>query len=1032
MKRNIKLCMLAWVCMISVCSAGIPLYSAPMQVQAAEQAEFSDMWASGTCNTWLFCGGTEGVADFATGGTTRNWVGLFEDTMRYYGSFVERGRFVFNTSKRDADIAYILEHYDSMIAPYGTLAVGIMVGASDYQKGYAGENFFKDDLQVLVEQIQEDGKLPFLITPYPSADEADMDLVEVYRDAIVEVAGDEVPVVDLTGLSSNLIREDGSLTPAGHQTVANLIKTTLSVRDANGNIPVTNYTMDTLSDGSYTVAKKTENGSLAQVKMVTGGSGNVTISIDADSLSTDTVRLTYRLEDAKGQVISGAAAEGALTFMVDGLKPEETYTLTVYDKGRGSVAESYQPVRIAASEGAAGVNIPYEDGNISVNETIQALLTDKEPVTYLFMGDSITHGIGTQGYDNVPQMFAKYLDELGRTDDIVLNTGVSNATIATTLDQIEPRLTRYHPDVVMIMLGTNDVSYRAENTVKNGTAVTGAITVEQFKERYKELVRKIYENNADTSIVLRVPCEMIVDEPHSGYEEKFASIYDVAEEMREKIPGLNITVVNHREEWQNYSSNVRNDNISRTEKYGWLVDIVHPNGRGNLSMFQQIIKELGLYVNTSELANYQYELNDWTGTSGIEASVVQRGTRAQFSMDALSGYANGLKNVTVTFAEGGREISRTAAYAQNGIIALDGLDPAKAYTVSVTGKDAVNSKEISFAAGLVQSSDQTVTEAEKQELADALAAAGNTDTSAWPPEVLSAFQNAVQTVKDTYAEKAELTVPELDTALTAIKKAIADAGRSFESAKKEAVDAFRAALVKADAKYQAGQQKYTAESWGAYVKAYQAAKAANTGTASVVTLRTLLTGLSEAEAKLQIVADKPADSITDPDRQLEQGKIYTVGNYSYKITDVSKKTAEVTSAKKNITKISIANQVNINGQTVKITSIASSAFKNNKKAVSAAIGTNVATIGKNAFAGCTKLGTVTIKGTKLKQIGAKAFYNCKKLRKITLKTKALKTVGKNALKGTHEKLVIKVPKANLKNYRKTLAKKGQSKSAKIT
>lgn len=80
------------------------------------------------------------------------------------------------------------------------------------------------------------------------------------------------------------------------------------------------------------------------------------------------------------------------------------------------------------------------------------------------MGDSITHGVVTNGYDNVPQLFAKYLDELGRKDDVVINTGVSNATIATTLDQIETRLKRYQPDVAVIMLGTNDCAKMVKTT----------------------------------------------------------------------------------------------------------------------------------------------------------------------------------------------------------------------------------------------------------------------------------------------------------------------------------------------------------------------------------------------------------------------------------------------------------------------------------------------------------------------------------------------------------------------------------------
>ena len=1018
-----------------LCLGALPICPAPAAVQAAERAEvsFSDMWAPGSCNTWLFCGGTEGVADFAASSTTRNWVGMFEDTLRLYGTYVERGRFVFNTSKRGADIAYILEHYDTMIAPYGTLAVGIMAGEADYTKGFAGEYDFIDDLEALAARLREDGKLPFFITPYPSADSGKSELADLYREAMIEAAGDEIPVVDLAGLPFEMINEDNTLTPRGHQEVANRVKTTLSVHDANNQIPVTGYALNQLSDGAYTVAKKAADGSLARIKDVTAQKGAVTVSVDPATVYTEEIRLAYSLADQKGQTISGAAPEGALSFTIDGLKPEATYTLTVSDTGRGSVTETYCPVSITVSEGAKGTPCEYPDQNRGVNETIRALFTGEKPATYLFMGDSITHGILTQGYDNVPQMFAKYLDEIGRTDDVVLNTGVSNATIATTLNQIEPRLTRYNPDVVMIMLGTNDVSYNAENTVTNGTAVRGSITVEQFKDRYKELVRKIYENNADTSIVLRIPCEMIVDEPHSGYEEKFNAIYDVADEMQDELPGLNIAVVNHRQEWLDYSSNVRNDNISRTEKYGWLVDIVHPNGRGNLSMFQQIIKELGLYVNTSELANYQYELGDWTGTSEIAAPVTWRGTRAQLSMDALSAYADGLKSVTVTLTAGGTEISGTAEYQAGGVLALDGLDPAADYAVSVTGKDAVSSKAISFAASLVKGK-EAATDAELQELADALAAAKQIDTSAYPPEVRSALERAIQSVENTYAGTEGLTVTELDTAIAVLKTAVSDAERAYAAAKREAADAIRAALLKADAKYQAGQQNYTQESWSAYTAAYLAAKGADLNTLSVTGLRNLLLQLNQAEAGLKTIPDQPDQPAAQnpaPSQLPEQGKSYTVGNYTYKITGASGQTAEVAGARKDLTRIVIGNQVNINGQTVKITSIAAAAFQNQKKVASAVIGKHVESVGKNAFAGCTKLASVTFQGTKLKQLGAKAFYQCKKLKKMTFQTKALKTVGKNALKGTHAKLVIKVPKKKLGAYKKLLSGKGQSKKTKI-
>lgn len=999
--------------------------------------DFSVMTASGSRNTWLFTGGTETVADFSKIGTTRNYVGLFEDNLRSGGSYVERGRFVFNTAKRGADVASILANYDTMIAPYGTKAVGIMVGASDYTKGTGGVAAFKTSLQALLDRIYADSKLPFIITPYPSADSSANAQIAAYVEAINEVAGSRTRVVNVSGIASNLLQADGSLSSAGHQTVANAVKSALGISGS------TNFAFN-LQGGSYTVAKKTDDGAEAQVKEVTAGEDSVQVSVDAASISGSAAQLTYVLKDAKGQEVSGSAAAGKTEFTVGGLKKGETYTVYVYDASRGNVKESYRPVSITVAEGEKGVSQEYEDGNVSVNEKIQSLLTSEKPVTYLFMGDSITHGIVTQGYDNVPQMFAKYLDELGRTDDVVLNTGVSNATIATTLDQIDTRLEQYDPDVVMIMLGTNDTSYNGQNTVTNGSASTGAITVDQFKERYKQLVRKIHENNADSSIVLRVPCEMIVDGPHSGYEEKFAAIYDVADEMRTEIAGLNITVVNHRQEWLDYQANVRNDNIAKGTTYGWLVDNVHPNGRGNMSMFQQIIKELGLYVNTSEMANYEYALDAWTGSSAIAAPVTQRAARASFDMGALSGYTNGLTNVTVTLTADGVSISKTQEYAADGTITLDGLDAAKSYTATVTGKDAANSKEITFNASLAKETDSTATAEEMKELTDSIAEAKALDVSSYPAEAREAYAAAIKAIEDNLV-KDTMTVDEVDEALAQIrlaKESLDQLAEDAETARKEAKAELDKALAATEEKHQAGQGDWTEESWAAYDAAYQAAKAANENTTTSV-LKKLLTDLADAEGKLAVKKPDPSEPKPNPEQPtpnpeqpvqpvIEEGKVYTEGNYSYKVTSASNLTAEVTGVKKEgLTKITVYNTVNLGGKSYKITSVAASAFKGNKKITSVSIGKNVQTIGKNAFAGCVKLKKVTVKGSSLKQIGSKAFFNCKALKSIVIKSKALKSVGKNALKGIHKKAVIKVPSAKVKAYTKLLAKKGQSKTVRI-
>jgi uncharacterized protein YjdB len=143
-----------------------------------------------------------------------------------------------------------------------------------------------------------------------------------------------------------------------------------------------------------------------------------------------------------------------------------------------------------------------------------------------------------------------------------------------------------------------------------------------------------------------------------------------------------------------------------------------------------------------------------------------------------------------------------------------------------------------------------------------------------------------------------------------------------------------------------------------------------------------------------------------------KGTTYTdpSGIYTYKVTDVEKRTVEVVkvnAAGKNKKSLKIFNTVTIGGQSYKVTSIGASLFKGNTKITSIIIGKNVTTIGK------------------------KAFYGCKNLKKITVKSKVLTKVGAKALKGTNKKLTIKVPKAKKKAYTKLLAKKGQAGTAKI-
>ena len=215
-------------------------------------------------------------------------------------------------------------------------------------------------------------------------------------------------------------------------------------------------------------------------------------------------------------------------------------------------------------------------------------------------------------------------------------------------------------------------------------------------------------------------------------------------------------------------------------------------------------------------------------------------------------------------------------------------------------------------------------------------------------------------------------------------------------------------LAQADELFRAGQGSYDDASWRAFTAAYEAAKK---GGNDVASLQKLADALTAAQSNLTL---KNGTAVTD-----------ATGVFTYKVTGAD--TVEVTGITEKGKKkaaVKISSTMKGNGKTYKITSVAANALKGSKKMTSLTIGNNVVTIGKNAFANCTKLKKVTVNGNKLKTIGKNAFSGDKKLKTINMKkVKSLKTVGKSAFKGISKKVTVKVPGAKKAAY-KRLFKKG--------
>ena len=151
----------------------------------------------------------------------------------------------------------------------------------------------------------------------------------------------------------------------------------------------------------------------------------------------------------------------------------------------------------------------------------------------------------------------------------------------------------------------------------------------------------------------------------------------------------------------------------------------------------------------------------------------------------------------------------------------------------------------------------------------------------------------------------------------------------------------------------------------------------------------------------------------------------------------------------NSTSVVIPETLSINGKLYKVTSVSASAFKGNKKIKKITIGSNITSVGGNAFNGCTNLQTVNILSTKVKGIGNGAFANCKNLNKIALNSKNLTTIGSSAFKncnklkkitiksskvkfssgcfsGINKKAIFTVPKSKVDSYKKSIINTGKA------
>lgn len=616
-------------------------------------------------NSWVFTGGEAVQGGFAQTRGVRNYVGQFEEYVRWTKAGNENGRqrYTINTGKAGQTLKDVVDNYQTLVADYSPKAAAYLVGKEDYQAGEAGIASFQDSLRQFINLslgLKENGKgFAVIQKPFAVKDDAVNATIMLYCKAVDEVVKeyegeseklDRIVVVDhfaqtnQDDFKNNKLKDGQTLNAAGHfeigkQFSAATIKTTDSYP---GNGVTLNLKEEEQPDVYLNV-----------LPVVTAENAGLHVQIP------ETNETSWRYELSIGDKKITGSADGN-TFTITGAESGKEYLFKCISSDGTTQLQT-----VTGKTEAGNVGIAYEQTLDEKQKALSEKLKEKDKMTWLFMGDSITHAaLWTKGYDGIAQTFEKYLkDEMGRTSDTVINTAVSGATTTSTLNNIEQRLEKYTPDVVSIMLGTND-------------AATGGLTADIYKKNLETIIEKIRNKNKDAVIILRTPTPMW----NTGSRE--ANIPQYIAKMKQVADEQNLIYIDQYTELQK----AFND-------YGWLKNNtvlygnnLHPGANGHLLMTRHFLKGCGLWKEDSAIANLFYEMPINEKTSEITPEVIKTPNRIGVSLEKLKedskSQIGAVHLKAVSKASG--QTYETDAEAGEKLIVLKNLPENQKYEVEVS------------------------------------------------------------------------------------------------------------------------------------------------------------------------------------------------------------------------------------------------------------------------------------------------------------------------------------------------------------
>lgn len=210
---------------------------------------------------------------------------------------------------------------------------------------------------------------------------------------------------------------------------------------------------------------------------------------------------------------------------------------------------------------------PAQQHGVTDAERIHELLDDIQPRTWVFTGDNLDFEVQQARRDWI-EHFSDFLRErLGRSHDIVLNSTTAGTRMARLLQDIDWRVLRFEPDVVLVMPSIRECTEHGDR--------------DEFRETLLQIADRLQAEGC-TVVLTTPPCPAVSDESSSR------TLRTAVSRIRSVASQCGAVFADNYSHWEAA--------VERDGKTAGLHDNEgqHPSPRGHRELTRRLLKSLDI------------------------------------------------------------------------------------------------------------------------------------------------------------------------------------------------------------------------------------------------------------------------------------------------------------------------------------------------------------------------------------------------------------------------------------------------------